>query len=63
MLPGNVSKELPLLSRNNPEGSISHLLGCFKTEAQRRTITPDLKKELYQLYLGYPLGDQDRTSY
>ena len=32
----------------------------FTTEAQRRTITPDLQK-LYQLHFGCPLGNKEKV--
>ena len=43
----------------NHPNPFCYVRGSFITEAQRRTITPDLQK-LYQLYFGCPLGDKEK---
>jgi hypothetical protein len=55
-------KNLVLRKYINHPNTFCYVCGSFTTEAQRRTITTDLKI-LYQLYFGCPLGEQDRTEH
>ena len=49
---------MPRKCKNNPD-LFCYVCGSFTIKAQRRAITPDLKK-IYKLYFGCPLGDQDK---
>ena len=49
---------MPRKCKNNPD-LFCYACDNFTMKAQRRSITPNLKK-IYKLYFGCPLGDQDK---
>jgi hypothetical protein len=50
---------MPRQCRNNPD-VFCYVCGSFTTTCQRRKVTSDLC-QIYCLYFGCPLGDQDKS--
>jgi hypothetical protein len=57
----NAILSVVVMSRHcvNHADNFCYVCGSFTTKSQRRGITNDVKR-IYELYFGYPLGDQDK---